>query len=206
MKRIILTAIAGLALLSTVSQGNAAVLLSDNFNSENGGVGTTNYTGFANWSVTSGSVDLIGNGFFDFYPGNGLYIDLDGSTNQPGQLTSHLTFAPGSYVLTFDLGGNARGDVNKTTDITLGNFSTSLTLASASPYQLYTYTFTTTGGNLVFTDLPGGDQDIGNILDNVTVSSTPLPSTWTMLIAGLVGLGFFAYRGSKNRSAAIAAA
>jgi len=27
-----------------------------------------------------------------------------------------------------------------------------------------------------------------------------------MLIAGLVGLGFFAYRGSKNRSAAIAAA
>ena len=36
--------------------------------------------------------------------------------------------------------------------------------------------------------------------------ATPLPSTWTMLIAGFVGFGFFAYRGSKNRSAAVGAA
>ena len=35
---------------------------------------------------------------------------------------------------------------------------------------------------------------------------TPLPSTWTMLIAAFVGLGFFAYRGTKNASPAIAAA
>jgi hypothetical protein len=41
---------------------------------------------------------------------------------------------------------------------------------------------------------------------NVTVTTTPLPSTWTMLIAGFVGLGFIAYRGKKNRCAAIAAA
>jgi len=38
------------------------------------------------------------------------------------------------------------------------------------------------------------------------VGATPLPSTWTMLIAGLVGLGFFSYRGSKKNSAALAAA
>ncbi len=36
-------------------------------------------------------------------------------------------------------------------------------------------------------------------------TATPLPATWTMLIAGFVGLGFFAYRGSKKNSAAIAA-
>jgi len=35
---------------------------------------------------------------------------------------------------------------------------------------------------------------------------TPLPSTWTMLIAGFVGLGFFAYRGTKKNSATLAAA
>ena len=40
----------------------------------------------------------------------------------------------------------------------------------------------------------------------VGVSSTPLPSTWTMLIAGFVGLGFFAYRGSKRDFAANAIA
>ena len=34
---------------------------------------------------------------------------------------------------------------------------------------------------------------------------TPLPSTWMMLITGFVGLGFFAYRGSKKGSVAPAA-
>jgi len=36
----------------------------------------------------------------------------------------------------------------------------------------------------------------------VLVGATPLPSTWTMLIAGFVGLGFFAYRGKKTAIAA----
>jgi len=38
------------------------------------------------------------------------------------------------------------------------------------------------------------------------VTATPLPSTWTMLIAGFVGLGCFAYRGSKKNAAALLAA
>jgi hypothetical protein len=43
--------------------------------------------------------------------------------------------------------------------------------------------------------------------DKVSLTATtPLPSTWTMLIAGFVGLGFFAYRGTKKGAAAIAVA
>jgi hypothetical protein len=38
-----------------------------------------------------------------------------------------------------------------------------------------------------------------------TLTATPLPSTWTMLIAGFLGLGFFAYRGSKKNAAALVA-
>jgi hypothetical protein len=38
------------------------------------------------------------------------------------------------------------------------------------------------------------------------VSSTPLPSSWTMMLIGLSGLGFVAYRRTKKGSAAIAAA
>jgi hypothetical protein len=41
--------------------------------------------------------------------------------------------------------------------------------------------------------------------DNVSLTATPLPSTWTMLIAGFIGLGFFAYRGSKKSSSVLAA-
>jgi len=37
-----------------------------------------------------------------------------------------------------------------------------------------------------------------NGVREVTITATPLPSTWTMLIAGFIGLGFFAYRGSKR--------
>ena len=43
--------------------------------------------------------------------------------------------------------------------------------------------------------------------DNVDVSpitTTPLPSTWTMLIVGFIALGFFAYRGTKKGSVALA--
>ena len=43
--------------------------------------------------------------------------------------------------------------------------------------------------------------------DNVSLTATtPLPSTWTMLIAGFVGLGFLAYRGTKKNAAALATA
>jgi hypothetical protein len=38
------------------------------------------------------------------------------------------------------------------------------------------------------------------------VTATPLPSTWTMLIAGFVCLGFMASRGTKNNSVSFGAA
>ena len=37
-------------------------------------------------------------------------------------------------------------------------------------------------------------------------SAVPLPSTWLMLLSGLVGVGFFAYRGTKKNTTALAAA
>ena len=87
----------------------AATLLEDNFDAENSGTGTLNYSGLANWDVTDGSVDLIGNGFFDYLPGNGLYLDLDGSTGNAGKLESKTTYSfnPGDIVeLKFNLAGS----------------------------------------------------------------------------------------------------
>jgi len=43
----------------------------------------------------------------------------------------------------------------------------------------------------------------GNFTD---ITTTPLPSTWTMMLIGFAGLGFFAYRGTKKNAAAVAAA
>jgi len=56
---------------------------------------------------------------------------------------------------------------------------------------------------------------IGNYVSNVSGAgivafdsafTTPLPSTWTMLIAGFAGFGYFAYRGMKKTTSAVATA
>ena len=71
-----------------------------------------------------------------------------------------------------------------------------------------------TPGTYVWTWGPGADQNFTldiiapSVCSNVTceLHSTPLPSTWLMLLSGFVGLGFFAYRGTKKNVVVIGAA
>ena len=69
----------------------AAVVLSDNFDAD---ARVLNWSGdltfTSNAAGSNASTDLIGTGFYDFYPGNGNYVDMDGSTgagNNPGRAT-----------------------------------------------------------------------------------------------------------------------
>lgn len=87
-------------------------------------------------------------------------------------------------------------------------FATSYGLNELSPSFLYEIT-----NSLDATTLPVGESfatlysapaDIS--IRGVAFAPTPLPSTWTMLIAGFAGLGFLAYRGSKKASAFLAVA
>ena len=79
-------------------------------------------------------------------------------------------------------------------------------------------TSTINGGNSIYTIYGAFDEgrqnngeqsgDKSAIFGNgswSTVATTPLPSTWLMLLSGFVGLGYFAYRGTKKRTAALAA-
>lgn len=205
-------ALATAAALSCMSNAHARVLLFDNFNS---GTATANWSGDSLFVPVAGSVDLVGPGFFRslaFPPSNSTTnsVDLDGSTEIAGTLQSTGSFGPGKYTLSFLLAGNMRGDVNKTTTITLGNFSTTLDLPSSTPFTVHTYTFMTTGGHLSFADNTAGNQNIGNLLDNVSLataadpptsraSGAPELTTWAMMLLGFGGLGYAAFRSNLRK-------
>jgi hypothetical protein len=213
MKKIKMFVLAS-ALVGLTQYLNAGVLFFDNFNSENGGVGVLNYTGFANWTVTHGAVDLIGNGFFDFYPGNGLYVDTEGSTDVGGTMVTDksFNFVPGTtYTLSFDLGGDARGGT-RSEIVTVGAggsiLDADISLGSSAPYQLFSFNFTVaapTSSPLSFA--AGEDGDVGLILDNVGLSASspngvPDGGNTAMLAAG--ALLVLAASASRSRKSAMA--
>lgn len=180
--------------LFTTSAAQAIPLFSDNFNGEAQALNTS----LDNWTVSDGTIDVIGTGFFDFYPGNGNYLDLDGSSGNAGKITtnSSFSFLAGTYTLRFDLGGSTRGDSNTMT-VALGSFfSETFTLPSSAPLQTITRTFTfgsSNGTGALSFDHTGGDN-LGLILDNVLLdfrapTTVPEPSTLALLsLAGLLGL------------------
>ena len=190
--------LAGVSAAVALVAGNASasILLSDNFDAGSPHADQLNWAGDATFNVTSppSSVDLIGaGGSFDFIPGHGGYIDLDGSSgsgnNPAGQLTSVASFGPGTYTVTFDLAGNQRGASSQSTTVSLGDFSQTFgPLASSVGFTSQTITFSTsTAGHLVFTETGPSDQQ-GNLLDNVALS-VPEPATWAMMLMGFGGLG-----------------
>lgn len=77
--------------------------------------GSLDYGAFANWSVTDGHVDLIGSGFMDMLPGNGLYVDMAGSTSvHKGRLLlkNPIAIEAGKmYRLSLQVAGNQRIDL-----------------------------------------------------------------------------------------------
>ena len=189
-------------LLLAATSGRANLV--DNFNSENGGVGRLNYNSFANWTVANsspqgGTVDLIGNGFFDLYPGNGLYVDLLGTGNGvPGLFTTKETFAIGTYTLSFDLAGSARG-YNNHVDVSFGPYAQTFFLPSSQGYTLFSESVTlTTPAQLSFQNVESGQE--GAILDNVSViSSSSVPEPGSLVLACLGTFGVIGYGWRRKR-------
>ncbi|MBI5418051.1 hypothetical protein HZA55_08935 [Candidatus Poribacteria bacterium] len=195
-----------IAMATISSFATPTVLFEDNFNAENSGYGALNYSP-SKWNVVDGTVDLIGNGYYDFFPGNGLYLDMDGSTANAGTIVNKdlLTLTPGIYELEFALGGNWRGYPADTIKVSLGSVYSETFLRNSGDY-LATVSRTInvispTSGNLIF-DHEGYDN-VGISLDNVKLTQTtvtPEPISSALFLLGGVVLGMKQYKKRKKDS------
>jgi len=175
----------------------AASVFSDNFDTDALALNQTTFNG--GWVVSGGTVDLIGDGFYDFLPGNGRYVDLDGSSNQAGEFHKDLSLTAGlQYTLAFDLAGSQRSSVENV-NVNFGSAVDNFTVNSGDGFSNHTLLFTpsTTGIYSLIFQNAGGDN-VGALLDNVSVSAVPEPETYAMLLAGLGLLGFMARRRKES--------
>jgi hypothetical protein len=157
------------------------VLFYDNFDDENYKTGELNYLSLNNWNIVDGSIDLIGNGFFDFFSNHGLYLDMDGSTDKAGTIETKNTFnlLPGKILLQFDLAGSQRQENPKngpdTVLVKLGDiYSEKFTMGSRVPFQSIERTIPITqptSAKLSFSQ--SGNDQVGLLLDNVKLTYLP---------------------------------
>lgn len=70
------------------------------------------YSGFLNWQVIQGNVNLLGPGLLDLIPGNGLYVDLGaGAKALMRSIDSYPLVEGRNYRISFKLAGNQRESV-----------------------------------------------------------------------------------------------
>ena len=186
-------------LLAGASAANAQIVFSDDFNADTQGLNKTSFVG--GWTVGDGTVDMVGTGFFEFYPGHGNYVDLDGSTGNAGVFSKELSLTGGvTYTASFLLGGSTRGDSNLV-DVGFGSSLASFTLLSADPLGARSIAFTPgSSGNYSLSFANAGGDNLGAILDDVVVSTPaiPEPETYALMLAGLGAVGFVARRRRKT--------
>lgn len=179
-------------LVCAVSANANTLVFADNFNSNTLGLNKVP-TG---WTVTNGTVDIIGTGFYDLQPGHGAYIDLDGSTSNAGILSTSLSLTAGvTYTAAFSLAGNQRNASTESVTVAFGDTSFVYAMPSSQAFTTYSLAFTpSASGSFALSFSNAGGDNVGALLDNVSVTAVPEPQSLALLLAGVVVTGAVARR------------
>jgi hypothetical protein len=188
---------------TSYAQSAKAETVTEDFSGTFGtGADSFNYSGSMTLDVVGGQADS-GTGTISILGLSDVPMVLI-TTNTPGNETS-----PGPVGYRGNDGTDFGGLDTVIPIDTIGLlFDVDTTTAAFGKFPLINLAFGT--NDSVFTGKVSGTEHydvVGSTLfSNESVAATPLPSTWTMLIAGFIGLGYFAYRGKKDRSVSLSAA
>ena len=139
---------------------------------------------------------------------NGISIQTDGSysgTDSAGIAGNAVSVY--QYVQQYPGKGTAKDNLNFTFFEQIK--SVNLPLSLFNDFGPYTFTSTeqqnSNDGSITYLDIVNGtvaaNVDLSLVPDTVTIrdiTATPLPSAWSMLLSGFIGLGLVAYRGGKK--------
>ena len=190
-------------LLGIAPMAHATIIVTEDFSTVLPGTYNLGQAVGTAFTVTAGSVDVVGGAFF-----GGLCVGgetapcVDLSGNNAGTIaTSSLALGPGNYLLSFVLNGSQRG-VDASTTVSLGAlFSQTYITPSATANNVINQAITVASGTtavLSFASNTAGN--IGSLLDNVslttTASAVPEPSSLLLCLGALP----LAWKLSRRRS------
>jgi choice-of-anchor C domain-containing protein len=181
------------------------------FNSPSGGNAFHPFSAgssFGPWTVSSGSVDLVGGFWQEPTPGAGS-VNVNGHSD--GSFGQSIATGPGTYTLTFDLSGDPQGRPGtKSLEVSVGDITKTFTFttgANSRANMMYvpeSLTFKATGPTtLTFTSLDQPSSPFGPVVADVAIDAVPEPAAWALMMLGLGAMGG-ALRSRRSRTAAFA--
>ena len=205
MKNLIIITAALLAALGS-AQAASSIVVDGSFEQQAQATGTwAVYQTLPGWTTFAGSGIELRNGVAGDASNGKNYVELDSHSNS-GMAQTLTTLAGSFYTLSFDYSARAGIAAASNGIEVLWNGASIATVTAdgkgsfGNDWHLYSYNLLGTGSDVLGFRAVGTSDGFGGSLDSVSVTAAiPEPSTYAMMFAGLVAIGFSLRRRRSDR-------